>query len=97
MAGPQKQMSTMNNGLDDSLLDSAEQSISQSDAKQHLSNTKHAISRSPHDGDSARDALLQKELASVRKVNEAIEGVLQNLERAKSNMTVRVPTFDLRL
>ena len=39
--------------------------------------------------EESREAALKQELASVRKVNEAIEGVLQNLERAKTHMTVR--------
>lgn len=37
----------------------------------------------------ARDQSLRQELASVRKVNEAIEGVLASLEKAKTNMKAR--------
>lgn len=36
----------------------------------------------------AHEAKLRQELASVRKVNEAIEGVLGSLEKAKDNMKV---------
>ena len=36
----------------------------------------------------ARDDVLRQELASVRKVNEAIEGVLASLQKAKTNMKV---------
>lgn len=32
---------------------------------------------------------LRKELDTVRKVNEAIEGVIESLTKAKSNMSVR--------
>ena len=34
---------------------------------------------------------LREELASVRKVNEAIEGVIESLEKAKSSMKVFAP------
>lgn len=36
-----------------------------------------------------REAALRKELESVRNVNKVIEGVVESLEKAKSNMSVR--------
>ena len=37
---------------------------------------------------ATREANLRQELASVRKVNEAIEGVIESLNKAKANMKV---------
>ena len=45
-------------------------------------------SRPSYEDEEAREAALRQELASVRKVNDAMEDVLQNLERAKTNMKV---------
>lgn len=45
-------------------------------------------SRPSYEDEETREAALRKELARVRKVNEAVEDVLQNLERAKTNMKV---------
>jgi hypothetical protein len=39
--------------------------------------------------EEAREAALRKELESVRNVNRVIEGVVESLEKAKSNMGVR--------
>lgn len=36
----------------------------------------------------ARDQTLRQELTNVRKVNETIEGVIENLNKAKTNMKV---------
>lgn len=36
----------------------------------------------------AREDILRQELTNVRKVNEAIEGVIQSLDKAKQNMKV---------
>jgi hypothetical protein len=83
------QMHVADNDIDDSLLDSPVKSNAPDEPDRKASNAKHGSSRPPAEEDAARDAALQKELASVRKVNEVIEGVLQNLERAKSNMIVR--------
>ena len=44
--------------------------------------------RPSYEDTEARDAALRQELASVRKVNEAIEGVIQNLNRAQTSMKV---------
>lgn len=46
---------------------------------------KHA-SRSVDEDSNAQEAALRQELADVRKVNEAIEGVVESLRKAKQNM-----------
>ncbi|KAK5088802.1 hypothetical protein LTR05_003024 [Lithohypha guttulata] len=38
------------------------------------------------EAEKAREDALRQELASVRKVNQAIEGVLESLQKAKANM-----------
>ena len=50
-----------------------------------------------HDGvessfnrDEAREAALQNELQTVRKINEVIEGLLHSIDCAKGNMAVSV-------
>ena len=45
----------------------------------------------PHD-EADHEASLRRELASVQRVNEVIEGVIESLERAKGNMDVRTGT-----
>lgn len=37
---------------------------------------------------ASKDELLRNELESVRKVNDAIEGVIESLDKAKSSMSV---------
>lgn len=44
---------------------------------------------SKYDTEQAREATLQRELESVRSINEVIEGVVSSLETAKGNMNVR--------
>jgi hypothetical protein len=39
----------------------------------------------------SKDAALMQELVSVRSVNEAIEGVIESLKKAKNSMKVRSP------
>lgn len=39
--------------------------------------------------EEAREIALKQELESVRQVNKVIEGVVESLEKAKSNMGVR--------
>jgi hypothetical protein len=39
--------------------------------------------------EEAREAALRKELENVQNVNRVIEGVVESLEKAKSNMDVR--------
>jgi hypothetical protein len=38
--------------------------------------------------DEAREAALKQELENVRKINQVVEGVVESLEKAKSNMDV---------
>jgi hypothetical protein len=45
---------------------------------------------SKYDTEQARTNALQKELESVRSINEVIEGVISSLECAKGNMDVRI-------
>jgi hypothetical protein len=47
---------------------------------------------SRYDAEQAREAALQKELESVRSINEVIEGVVSSLERAKGNMDASCPS-----
>ena len=46
----------------------------------------------PFDAEEAREVALRRELEGVRKINEAIEGVIGTLERARENMGVRPPS-----
>lgn len=41
-----------------------------------------------NDEESARDAALNAELESLRRINEVVEGVIASLDRAKANMDV---------
>lgn len=43
---------------------------------------------SKYDAEAAREASLKRELASVKSINEVIEGVLSSLECAQGNMDV---------
>ena len=43
---------------------------------------------SRYDNEEAREALLRRELESVRNINQVMEGVVESLERAKGNMEV---------
>lgn len=54
----------------------------------------HGVSgtKSDTEGDKSRDEALRQELASVKKVNEAIEAVLGSLEKTRANMKVRKAT-----
>lgn len=45
--------------------------------------------KSSLDQEEARELALRNELQTVRNVNQAIEGVLESLERARGNMEVR--------
>lgn len=45
----------------------------------------------PLDGEDARGIALRNELQTVRNVNQAIEGILESLERARGNMEVCDP------
>jgi len=47
-------------------------------------------SESKYTAEEAREAALRKELESVRNINKVIEDVVSSLEKAKSNMDVRL-------
>jgi hypothetical protein len=50
----------------------------------------------PKYGDGeGKEATLRNELQSVRKVNEAIEGVIDSLNKAQSSMKVSLPVLRL--
>jgi len=50
--------------------------------------SQRSTGESKYDAEAAREASLQKELESVRSINEVIEGVVSSLECAKGNMDV---------
>jgi hypothetical protein len=52
--------------------------------------TKSRPAESQFDAEEAREAALRQELENVRKINQVIEGVVESLEKAKSNMDVRI-------
>lgn len=41
--------------------------------------------------EETREAQLRQELDNIRKINTVIEGVVESLEKAKTNMEVRFP------
>jgi hypothetical protein len=49
--------------------------------------------KSKYEDGESKEAILRNELESVRKVNEAIEGVIESLDKAKSSMRVSLPVF----
>ena len=51
--------------------------------------TRKARKESHYTTEEAREAALRKELESVQNVNRVIEGVVESLEKAKSNMGMR--------
>jgi hypothetical protein len=52
----------------------------------------HTAKMKYDDGES-KEAILRNELQSVRKVNEAIEGVIDSLNKAQSSMKVSLPVI----
>ena len=56
------------------------------DSNMQSSQSRHGESR--YGGEEAREEALQKELQSVRNINQVIEGVIESLDRAKTNMEV---------
>ena len=55
---------------------------------QQPSTNTHATLLTPQERKEAREASLRAELASVRQVNEAIEGAIDSLAKAKDSMKV---------
>lgn len=56
------------------------------DSNMQSSQSRHDESR--YGNEEAREEALKKELQSVRNINQVIEGVIESLDRAKSNMEV---------
>ena len=76
--------------MDESLWDSPARPAPMADKQQ---SGKMAPSAKPtHDDQDAQNQALRQELANVRKVNETIEGVIQSLDKAKTDMKVRSPS-----
>lgn len=53
------------------------------------SQTNATPSESRYDTEEAREAALRKELASIKNINQVVEGVVDSLEKAKGNVDVR--------
>ena len=83
LGAPSAKFNAIDDELDDSLWNSPENSTNK--AGNARSNS---ISKPAQVDQESRDESLRQELANVRKVNETIEGVIQSLERAKTNMKV---------
>ena len=49
--------------------------------------------KSKYEDGQSKESALRNELESVRKVNEAIEGVIESLDKAKSSMSVGLLVF----
>jgi DASH complex subunit Duo1 len=72
--------------IDESLWDSP-MKPAQKPTQEHSSKT-GAPSKPKYQDQEVREQALRQELASMRKVNETIEGVIQSLDKAKTNMKV---------
>lgn len=84
--------------MDDSLLDNepaypADSPTATRSRPQSKHNGPSSSSRTPAEANTAREESLRQELASVKKVNQAIEGVLESLTKAKTNMKVSLCTI----
>ncbi len=75
--------------IDESLWDSPVKPVAKAKSDSNSINAKPGTASKPtYEEQQSHDASLRQELASVRKVNETIEGVIESLERAKGNMKV---------
>jgi hypothetical protein len=75
-----------NEDVDESLWDSPAKPAPKSSKLQSGKTLQTA--KPSHEDQEAKDQALRQELANVRKVNETIEGVIQTLDKAKTNMKV---------
>ena len=76
--------------IDESLWDSPVKPVAKARNDVNSANAKSAsASRPAYEEQQSHEQNLRQELANVRKVNEAIEGVIESLGRAKGNMKVR--------
>lgn len=76
--------------MDESLWDSPAKPAPTTN-KQQSGNPAQSL-KPTHEDQEGRDQALRQELANVRKVNETIEGVIQSLDKAKTNMRVSSPS-----
>jgi hypothetical protein len=74
--------------LDDSIWDSPEKPVPKGKDQEKASGRSASTTRPSYEEQQSHEENLRQELANVRKVNETIESVIANLERAKGNMKV---------
>lgn len=67
------------------------------DTTDGASASKPRTKESHYTTEEAREAALREELERVRNVNKVIEGVVESLEKAKSNMDVRGVVDSIRI
>ncbi|KAF2665804.1 hypothetical protein BT63DRAFT_428751 [Microthyrium microscopicum] len=61
---------------------------------QKRSDAAQRFPESPFDTAEAREAALRQELENIRKINQVVEGVVDSLDKAKSNMETVSKTVD---
>jgi hypothetical protein len=76
-------------GIDDSIWDSPVKMQDDRSQNPQAANNKSNFGRPTLQEQQEQDETLRRELDSVRKVNQAIEGVIESLGKAKDNMKVR--------
>ncbi|KAI5290535.1 hypothetical protein KEM54_001260 [Ascosphaera aggregata] len=64
------------------------------EGEQEFHDRKPSLENLPFEGAGSREAALHYELETVRSVNQVIEGVLESLKRARSNMSTVSQTVD---
>lgn len=75
--------------VDESLWDSPAKPSHIGSGETPRSFTKHGdVGKPTYQEQQEREQSLRRELESVRQVNEAIEGIIQSLNKAKDNMKV---------
>ena len=77
-------MSRMNSSHDDDL----DESLWDSPSKPEAAGKQPNAAKPTYQEQQDRDEVLRQELQSVRQINEAIEGVILSLRKAKDNMKV---------
>ncbi len=76
--------------MDESLWDSPAKSAPESEQQQ--SGKTAQSSKLSYEDQETKDKALRQELANVHRVNETVEGVLQSLDKARTNMRVSSPS-----
>ena len=84
--------------IDESLWDSPAKPTHDQTQSPKATSKQPTTTRPTYQEQQAREESLRQELESVRRVNEAIEGVIQSLAKAKDNMKVNavIPNTVLR-